>query len=220
MDVRIAQGWKEMLAPEFDKPYFEELIGFVKQEYTARRIFPRGSNIFRAFDKCPPDSLKAVIIGQDPYHGEGQANGLCFSVNDGVPFPPSLRNIFTEIHADTGAPIPTSGNLDRWAEQGVLLLNAVLTVRAHEAASHAGKGWEQFTDAVVRAIAERKDGIVYMLWGSYAQRKGAIVNPSRNLVLKCAHPSPFSANNGFFGCRHFSKANEYLVAQGKAPIRW
>lgn len=165
MDVRIAQDWKEILAPEFDKPYFEELIGFVKQEYASRRIFPRGSNIFRAFDKCPLDSLKVVIIGQDPYHGEGQANGLCFSVNDGVPFPPSLRNIFTEINADTGAPIPASGNLDRWAEQGVLLLNAVLTVRAHEAASHAGKGWEQFTDAVVKAISERKEGIVYLLWG-------------------------------------------------------
>jgi uracil-DNA glycosylase len=182
MDVRIAQDWKEILAPEFDKPYFEELIGFVKQEYASRKIFPRGSNIFRAFDKCPLDSLKVVIIGQDPYHGEGQANGLCFSVNDGVPFPPSLRNIFTEINTDTGAPIPTSGNLDRWAEQGVLLLNAVLTVRAHEAASHAGKGWEQFTDAVVKAISERKEDVVYLLWGSYAQRKGAIVNTTRNLV--------------------------------------
>ena len=220
MDVRIAQDWKEILAPEFDKPYFEELIGFVKQEYASRRIFPRGSNIFRAFDKCPLDSLKVVIIGQDPYHGEGQANGLCFSVNDGVPFPPSLRNIFTEINADTGAPIPASGNLDRWAEQGVLLLNAVLTVRAHEAASHAGKGWEQFTDAVVKAISERKEGIVYLLWGSYAQRKGAIVDPTRNLVLKCPHPSPFSANNGFFGCRHYSKANEYLAGHGKEPVRW
>ena len=217
MDVRIAQDWKEILAPEFDKPYFEELIGFVKQEYASRRIFPRGSNIFRAFDKCPLDSLKVVIIGQDPYHGEGQANGLCFSVNDGVPFPPSLRNIFTEINADTGAPIPASGNLDRWAEQGVLLLNAVLTVRAHEAASHAGKGWEQFTDAVVKAISERKEGIVYLLWGSYAQRKGAIVDPTRNLILKCPHPSPFSANNGFFGCRHFSKAAPAAVKTGPTP---
>ena len=197
MDVRIAQDWKEILAPEFDKPYFEELIGFVKQEYASRRIFPRGSNIFRAFDKCPLDSLKVVIIGQDPYHGEGQANGLCFSVNDGVPFPPSLRNIFTEINADTGAPIPASGNLDRWAEQGVLLLNAVLTVRAHEAASHAGKGWEQFTDAVVKAISERKEGIVYLLWGSYAQRKGAIVDPTRNLILKCPHPSPSPPTTAF-----------------------
>lgn len=220
MDVKIAEDWKKILQPEFDEPYFQELISFVKAEYASRRIFPRGSNIFRAFDKCPFDKLKVVIIGQDPYHGEGQANGLCFSVNDGVPFPPSLRNIFTEVASDTGARIPDSGNLDRWAEQGVLLLNAVLTVRAREAASHAGRGWEQFTDAVVRAIAERKQRIVYMLWGSYAQRKGAIVNPTSNLVLKCPHPSPFSAASGFFGCRHFSQANDYLVAQGKDPVVW
>ena len=161
-----------------------------------------------------------VIIGQDPYHGDGQANGLCFSVNDGIPFPPSLRNIFKEIHDDTGAPIPASGNLDRWAEQGVLLLNSVLTVRAHCAASHAGKGWETFTDAVVRAIAAHKEEIVYMLWGNYAQKKGIMADPTRNLILKSAHPSPLSASNGFFGCRHFSKANEYLIAHGKTPIVW
>lgn len=220
MNVRIASDWKEILQPEFDKPYFDNLIKFVKEEYAARRIYPRGSNIFRAFDKCPLDRLKVVIIGQDPYHGEGQANGLCFSVNDGIQFPPSLRNIFTEINHDTGAPIPSSGNLDRWAEQGVLLLNAVLTVREHEAASHAGHGWETFTDAVVRAIADNKDGLVYMLWGRYAQNKGAIVDPSRNLILKSAHPSPLSAHNGFFGCRHFSQANEYLMAHGKTPIQW
>ncbi len=220
MDVRIAEDWKELLADEFDKPYFEELTDFVRREYASRIIYPKGRNIFRAFDKCPFDRLKVVIIGQDPYHGDGQANGLCFSVNDGVPFPPSLRNIFTEISRDTGAGVPASGNLDRWAEQGVLLLNAVLTVRAHEAASHSGRGWEQFTDAVVRAISERRDGIVYMLWGNYAQRKGAMVDPTRNLVLKCAHPSPLSANNGFFGCRHFSRANEYLSAIGKTPIEW
>lgn len=220
MNVKIAEDWKALLADEFEKPYFAELVEFVREEYGSRQIFPRGSNIFRAFDKCPVDKLKVVIIGQDPYHGEGQANGLCFSVNDGVQFPPSLRNIFQEVESDTGAPIPTSGNLDRWAEQGVLLLNAVLTVRAHEAASHAGRGWEQFTDAVVRAIAARREGVVYMLWGSYAQRKGAIADPARNCILKAVHPSPLSAYRGFFGCRHFSQANAYLVARGQEPIVW
>ena len=220
MDVRIAEDWKEILAPEFEKPYFEQLTGFVRAEYASHLIFPQGRNIFRAFDKCPFDRLKVVIIGQDPYHGEGQANGLCFSVNDGVQFPPSLQNIFQEVHDDVGAPIPESGNLDRWAEQGVLLLNAVLTVRAHEAASHAGRGWETFTDAVVRAIAERKSGIVYMLWGNYAQRKGAIADPSRNLILKAVHPSPLSAYRGFLGSHHFSQANEYLIKTGREPIRW
>lgn len=184
MEVKIAQDWKEILQPEFDKPYFRELTDFVRQEYATRRIFPRAANIFRAFDKCPFESLKVVIIGQDPYHGEGQANGLCFSVADGVPFPPSLQNIFQEVASDLNRQVPASGNLDRWAEQGVLLLNAVLTVRAHEAASHAGHGWETFTDAVVRAIAERKQQIVYLLWGSYAQRKGAIADPTRNCILK------------------------------------
>ena len=220
MEVKIAQDWKDILAPEFEKPYFEQLTHFVREEYAAHRVYPRGSNIFRAFDKCPFDKVKVVIIGQDPYHGPGQAHGLCFSVADGVPFPPSLQNIFKEVHADTGAEIPLSGNLDRWAEQGVLLLNAVLTVREHEAASHAGKGWESFTDAVVRAVAERKEGVVYMLWGSYAQRKGAIADPSRNLILKAVHPSPLSAYRGFLGCRHFSQANNYLVAHGKEPIVW
>ncbi len=220
MEVKIAQDWKELLKEEFDKPYFEELISFVKEEYATRRIYPRGSNIFRAFDKCPVDKLKVVIIGQDPYHGPGQANGLCFSVADGVPFPPSLRNIFQEVSTDTGAPIPSSGNLDRWAEQGVLLLNAVLTVREHEAASHAGRGWEQFTDAVVRAIASRKEGIVYLLWGSYAQRKGAIADPQKNCILKSVHPSPLSVYRGFWGCKHFSKANDYLIAHGQTPINW
>ena len=184
MDVRIAEDWKAILAEEFEKPYFAALTEFVRAEYAAGTVFPKGKNIFRAFDKCPFDKLKVVIIGQDPYHGEGQANGLCFSVGEGVPFPPSLQNIFKEVNSDTGAPIPQSGELDRWAEQGVLMLNAVLTVRAHQAASHAGRGWEQFTDAVVRAIAERKSGVVYMLWGSYAQRKGAIADPNNNLILK------------------------------------
>ena len=220
MEVKIASDWKALLAEEFSKPYFEELTRFVKEEYATRRIYPRGSNIFRAFDKCPLDKLKVVIIGQDPYHGPGQAHGLCFSVDEGVPHPPSLQNIFKEVAADIGTPIPTSGNLDRWAEQGVLLLNAVLTVREHEAASHAGKGWEQFTDAVVRKIAERKRGVVYLLWGSYAQKKGAIANPAENCILKAVHPSPLSASRGFLGCKHFSKANEYLISTGQTPINW
>ena len=220
MEVKIAPDWGELLAEEFEKPYFEELIRFVKEEYATHRIYPRGSNIFRAFDKCPLEKLKVVIIGQDPYHGPGQAHGLCFSVADGVPHPPSLQNIFKEVAADIGTPIPTSGNLDRWAEQGVLLLNAVLTVREHEAASHAGRGWEQFTDAVVRRIAERKRGVVYLLWGSYAQRKGAIADPSKNCILKAVHPSPLSAYRGFLGCKHFSQANNYLISTGQTPINW
>ncbi len=220
MDVKIAADWKALLQPEFDKPYFDQLTRFVRTEYATQKIFPAGRNIFRAFDKCPFDRLKVVIIGQDPYHGDGQANGLCFSVNDGVAFPPSLQNIFQEIRDDVGIPVPESGNLDRWAEQGVLLLNSVLTVRAHQAASHAGHGWEQFTDAVVRLIAERKQGIVYMLWGNYAQRKGQIADPTRNLILRSVHPSPLSVYRGFFGCRHFSQANAYLQSIGKTPIMW
>lgn len=219
-EVRIAQDWKDILAEEFQKPYFDELVAFVKGEYASTEVFPAGRNIFRAFDRCPFDKLKVVIIGQDPYHGEGQANGLCFSVGEGVPHPPSLQNIFKEVHSDVGSPIPQSGELERWAEQGVLLLNAVLTVRAHQAASHAGRGWEQFTDAVVRAIAERKEGVVYMLWGSYAQKKGAIADLRRNLILKAVHPSPLSAYRGFFGCKHFSAANAYLQSIGKEPIVW
>lgn len=220
MEVKIAADWKALLQEEFDKPYFEDLTQFVKREYAAGEVFPAGRNIFRAFDKCPVESLKVVIIGQDPYHGDGQANGLCFSVDDGVQFPPSLRNIFKEISDDVGVPVPASGNLDRWAEQGVLLLNAVLTVQAHKAASHAGRGWEQFTDAVVRIISERRQGVVYMLWGNYAQRKGAIVNAQNNLILKSVHPSPLSAYGGFFGCKHFSQANAYLTSLGKEPIKW
>ena len=220
VDVRIAEDWKELLKEEFSKPYFEELTSFVRGEYGSVVVYPAGRNIFRAFDCCPVDKIKVVIIGQDPYHGPGQANGLCFSVGEGVPFPPSLRNILQEVHADVGAPIPQSGELERWAEQGVLLLNAVLTVRAHEAASHAGRGWERFTDAVVKAIAERKEGVVYMLWGSYAQKKGSIADPSKNLILKAVHPSPLSAYRGFFGCKHFSTANDYLKSVGKEPIRW
>lgn len=220
MEVKIAADWKQILQAEFDKPYFGELAEFVREEYRTKRVYPRAGHIFRAFDKCPLDRLKVVIIGQDPYHGPGQANGLCFSVGDGVPFPPSLQNIFKEVSEDTGAPRPISGDLDRWAEQGVLLLNAVLTVRAHEAASHAGRGWERFTDAVVQAIAQRKDGLVYMLWGSYAQRKGSIVDPASNCILKAVHPSPLSAYRGFLGCRHFSQANAYLRSVGKEEIVW
>lgn len=220
MEVRIADDWKELLQEEFDKPYFKLLTDYVRGEYLTHTIYPKGKNIFRAFDLCSVDALKVVIIGQDPYHEEGQANGLCFSVGDGVQFPPSLVNIFKEIHTDIGTPVPASGDLDRWARQGVLLLNSVLTVRQGAAASHAGRGWEQFTDAVVRAVASRKRGIVYMLWGNYAQQKGAIADPDSNLILKSVHPSPLSASRGFFGCRHFSKANAYLESVGKTPIVW
>lgn len=226
MDVKMPAAWKELLAPEFAKPYFRTLTDFVRSEYVAAArqtgppVYPPAKNIFRAFDKCGLDELKVVIIGQDPYHGPGQANGLCFSVNDGVPFPPSLRNIFKEVQDDLGTPLPASGNLDRWAEQGVLLLNATLTVREGQPNSHAEKGWQEFTDAVVEAVNETKEGVVYMLWGGFAQKKGAKVDTSRNCVLKAAHPSPLSAHNGFLGCRHFSKANEYLASKGKTPIIW
>lgn len=220
MNVNMDPRWRELLSAEFDKPYFAELADFVRNEYSSKQIFPRGSRIFRAFDACSFDNLKVVIIGQDPYHGDGQANGLCFSVEDGTPYPPSLQNIFKELALDLGTPSPTSGDLGRWAEQGVLLLNSVLTVEAHMAASHQGRGWERFTDEVVRLIATQKQGVVYMLWGAYAQRKAAIVDPTKNCVLKSVHPSPLSAYRGFFGCRHFSQANEYLQSVGKEPIVW
>lgn len=220
MDVKISPKWKELVGDEFDKPYFAELVSFVKQEYGRGPVFPAGRNIFRAFDKCDPDELKVVIIGQDPYHGVGQANGLCFSVAAGTQFPPSLQNILKEVSDDTGAPYPETGELDRWAEQGVLMLNSVLTVQAHTPTSHAGKGWEEFTDAVVRTIAQRKNHVVYMLWGSYAQRKAAAVDPAENCILTAPHPSPLSAFRGFFGCKHFSRANEYLVSTGQTPIVW
>ena len=220
VDVKIEPSWKELLKDEFEKPYFSELNQFVKNEYKTTKIYPPGKLIFNAFDHCPAEQTKVVILGQDPYHGPGQAHGLCFSVPEGIEQPPSLQNIFKEINNDLGKPIPTSGNLERWAEQGVLLLNATLTVRAHQAGSHQNKGWETFTDAVVRAIAERKTGIVYMLWGSYAQRKGAIASPMNNCILKAVHPSPLSVYRGFFGCRHFSQANEYLLSHGKEPIVW
>ena len=220
MNVKIDNSWRKHIGAEFEKPYFAQLTDFVRQEYSTTACYPPGSLVFNAFNLCPFDAVKVVIIGQDPYHEPGQAQGLSFSVPEGVPFPPSLQNIFKEIQLDLGKPIPQTGDLTRWAEQGVLLLNATLTVRAHQAASHQHHGWEQFTDAVVRLIAERKQGIVYMLWGNYAQRKGEIADPSRNLILRSVHPSPLSVYRGFFGCRHFSKANAYLESIGKTPIVW
>jgi len=220
MNVKIEESWKTALAPEFDKEYFVKLTDFVRGEYmSGRAVYPAPANIFNAFNLCPLDQVKVVIIGQDPYHEPGQAHGLCFSVLPPTPIPPSLVNIYREIENDLGRPSVTHGELTSWAKQGVLLLNATLTVRAHAAASHAGRGWDQFTDAVIRATATR-DNIVYMLWGSYAQRKGEFVDPTRNLVLKSVHPSPLSAHRGFFGNHHFSRANEYLVAHGASPIEW
>lgn len=220
MDVKIAPDWKEILAPEFEKPYFTALTEFVRQEYASQRVFPRGSNIFRAFDKCPFEKLKVVVIGQDPYHGPGQANGLCFSVNPGVRMPPSLVNIFKEVSDDTGAPIPADGDLSRWATQGVLLLNATLTVEANHAGSHQGHGWEQFTDLVISRLSRDRDNLVFILWGSYAIRKTALIDTSRHLVLTSPHPSPLSAHRGFFGNHHFSRANAYLLSHGQSPIQW
>lgn len=220
MDVKIEESWKRELATEFDKDYFRNLTDFVRAEYlSGRAIYPKAKNIFNAFNLCPVDSVRVVIIGQDPYHEPGQAMGLCFSVPTGVANPPSLQNIYREIESDLGRPSSTNGDLTHWAQQGVLLLNSTLTVRAHLAASHAGRGWEQFTDAVIAALATRKN-IVYMLWGSYAQKKAALVDEKNNLVLKSVHPSPLSAYRGFFGCKHFSRANEYLIAHGFNPIDW
>ena len=220
MNVKIEQTWKEALSSEFEKDYFVRLTDFVRGEYlSGKKIFPAPANIFNAFNLCPLDKVKVVMIGQDPYHEPGQAHGLCFSVLPPTPVPPSLVNIYKEIENDLGHPSVTRGDLTHWAAQGVLMLNATLTVRAHVAASHVGKGWEQFTDAVIRKVAEREN-IVYMLWGSYAQRKAEFVNPQNNLVLKSVHPSPLSAHRGFFGNHHFSRANEYLVPHGAAPIEW
>jgi len=218
--VRIEPSWHVHLAAEFDAPYFRALQDFVCGEYLAQTIYPPAPQMFRAFDECPFEAVKVVILGQDPYHGPGQANGLCFAVNADVPAPPSLKNIFKELDADMGAPVSRDTDLTRWARQGVLLLNATLTVRAGQAASHQHKGWEQFTDAAVSALSRERDGIVFLLWGSYARRKGAAIDRTRHLVLECAHPSPLSAHNGFFGCRHFSKANAYLTAYNTAPITW
>ena len=220
MNVQIEESWKQVLTPEFDKDYFIRLTEFVRREYQTTTVYPPGKLIFNAFNLCPYNKVKVVIIGQDPYHGPGQAHGLCFSVNDGIPFPPSLQNIFKEIHDDLGTPIPTTGNLTRWAEQGVLLLNATLTVRAHQAGSHQRQGWEEFTDAAIRALAENREHLVFILWGAYAQKKGAFIDRNRHLVLTSAHPSPLSAYNGFFGNKHFSRANDYLKAHGKTEIIW
>ncbi|MDD3078050.1 MAG: uracil-DNA glycosylase [Paludibacter sp.] len=220
MDVKIETGWKQALQPEFDKDYFVQLTDFVRNEYKTRKIFPPASLIFNAFDQCPYDNVKVVIIGQDPYHGVGQAHGLCFSVNDGIEFPPSLMNIFKEIERDLGQPMPATGNLTRWAQQGVLLLNATLTVQAHCAGSHQNRGWEQFTDEVIRKLASEKENLVFILWGSYAQRKGQVIDPNKHLVLKAVHPSPLSAYRGFIGCGHFSAANQYLIQHGKSPVVW
>ena len=220
MEVRIDQSWKEHLQTEFDKPYFKALTDFVRDEYAHGPVYPPGKLIFNAFDLCPFDKVKVVIIGQDPYHEPGQAHGLCFSVNDGVPFPPSLRNIFKEISDDLGKPVPPSGDLTRWARQGVLLLNATLTVRAGMAGSHQGRGWEEFTDAVIRELNAGRDGLVFILWGGYAKKKGAMIDRSRHLVLSSAHPSPLSAYNGFFGNHHFSQTNNWLISHGESPINW
>ncbi|MES2628764.1 MAG: uracil-DNA glycosylase [Bacteroidota bacterium] len=220
MDVKMESGWKQLLQDEFSKPYFNQLISFVKEEYQTQTVYPPGREIFNAFDHCPADKVKVVIIGQDPYHGPGQANGLCFSVHDGIRQPPSLQNIFKEIQDDLGIAPPTSGNLERWADQGVLLLNATLTVRANSPGSHQNKGWEEFTDAVIRRISQEKKHLVFMLWGAYAQKKGQIIDPQHHLVLQSAHPSPFAVHKGFFGNKHFSKANDYLSAQGEKRIVW
>lgn len=220
MDVKIALSWKQHLENEFNKSYFQSLANFVKNEYKEYTIYPPGKEIFNAFEHCDFDSVKVVIIGQDPYHGPGQANGLCFSVRDGIRKPPSLLNIFKEIRNDLGKEIPESGNLERWADQGVLLLNATLTVRANTAGSHQNKGWEDFTDAVIKKLSDEKEGLVFLLWGAYAQKKGAVIDESKHYVLKSAHPSPFAADRGFFGCKHFSKTNEYLKKTGKSEIDW
>ena len=221
MNVKIHSSWQKGLAVEFEKPYFQSLISFVKEEYATRKCFPKGNEIFAAFDHCPYDTLKVVIIGQDPYHGFGQANGLCFSVNDGVPFPTSLINIFKEIQTDVAQPFPLTGNLERWADQGVLLLNATLTVRESEAGSHQNKGWETFTDAVIQKISDEKENVVFLLWGGFAKKKGAKIDRSKHCVLETGHPSPLSANRGlWFGNQHFSKTNDYLKSLGKDPIIW
>ena len=220
MNVKIEQSWKDALSPEFDKEYFIKLTDFVRNEYlSGKRIYPDAKNIFNAFNLCPLDSVKVVIIGQDPYHEPGQAHGLCFSVLPPIPNPPSLQNIYKEIESDLHRPSVTNGDLTYWATQGVLLLNSTLTVQAHLAASHSGHGWEQFTDSVIRALNTRNN-IVYMLWGSFAQKKASIVNPNTNLILKSAHPSPLSAYRGFFGNHHFTRANDYLIQCGKTPIDW
>ena len=221
MKIAIEASWKSALSDEFEKPYFHSLIDFVKSEYTTHSCFPKGNRIFAAFDECSFDDVKVVIIGQDPYHGPSQANGLCFSVNDGIPFPPSLINIFREIETDLKKTIPPTGNLDRWAKQGVLLLNATLTVRQGMAASHQGKGWEAFTDAVIQKVSDKKENVVFLLWGGFAKKKGEKIDRNKHFVLESGHPSPLSANKGhWFGNKHFSKTNTYLDSKHKKQIDW
>ncbi len=220
MDIKIDESWKNLLKEEFEKEYFMNLVNFVKSEYNKYKIYPPGKNIFSAFDHCSFNDLKVVILGQDPYHGSGQANGLCFSVSNGITKPPSLLNIFKEIKDDLGTQIPESGNLDRWAKQGILLLNATLTVRANQAGSHQNKGWEIFTDAVIKIISDKNEGLVFLLWGAYAQRKGAVIDHNKHYVLKSAHPSPFAAHKGFCGNKHFSKTNNFLLKSAKEIIQW
>lgn len=220
MDVRIEASWKEVLKVEFEKEYFKTLAEFVRNEYQTATIYPPASKIFAAFDFTPFDEVKVVVIGQDPYHGPGQANGLCFSVADGVAHPPSLKNIFKELQSDLGLEIPLSGNLERWAKQGVLLLNATLTVRASQAGSHQKKGWETFTDAVIQKLSEEKEKLVFILWGAYAQKKGSVIDEKKHYVIKSAHPSPLSAYNGFFGSKPFSQTNAYLKSVQKEGVIW
>ena len=221
MSIKIHDSWKNALQNEFEKEYFDALITFVKEEYQSHTCYPPGNQIFAAFDTCHFEDVKIVIIGQDPYHGKGQANGLCFSVNDGIPFPPSLINIFKEIQSDLGQPIPATGNLERWAKQGILLLNATLTVRESQAGSHQNKGWETFTDAVIKKISDEKKDIVFLLWGGFAKKKGLKIDRNKHFVLETGHPSPLSANRGlWFGNKHFSKTNAYLKSIGKAEINW
>jgi uracil-DNA glycosylase len=220
MDVKIESSWKEALQAEFNAPYFAQLTAFVREEYARTRCYPKAKDIFRAFNVCPLQDVKVLILGQDPYHGEGQAHGLCFSVNRGVDIPPSLLNIYKELHSDIGMPIPKHGDLTGWATQGVLLLNDVLTVRANQAASHQKRGWETFTDAVIRIVNASCDHVVFMLWGRYAQDKARLIDPNKHLVLSSVHPSPLSASRGFFGNKHFSKANTFLTQKNKMPVNW
>jgi uracil-DNA glycosylase len=220
MNVKLHESWKEPLNPEFKADYFRQLATFIKSEYQQHAVYPHPKNIFKALDVCPFDQVKVVILGQDPYHGPGQANGLAFSVADGIPLPPSLQNIYKELQADLGLIMKPQGNLEKWASQGVLLLNATLTVRAHEAGSHQNQGWENFTDAIIRVLSDERENLVFLLWGNYAQKKGSIINKQKHLVLKAAHPSPLSAYNGFYGCRHFSQTNLFLMLHGHEPINW
>jgi uracil-DNA glycosylase len=220
MGVRIDKTWEPYLKDEFSKTYFKELITFIKSEYKTQTVYPAGNQIFNAFEKCKFDDVKVVILGQDPYHGENQAHGLAFSVQDGVKPPPSLVNIYKELKEDVGKEIPDGGNLEYWTDQGILLLNATLTVRAKSPGSHQNKGWEVFTDQVIKLLSEKKENLVFLLWGNYAQQKGEVIDVNKHYVLKSTHPSPFSARNGFFGCKHFSKTNKFLILNGKEPIEW